>query len=60
MDGLAQVFDALLKQGILPEAFIIGSIAFFVALIGKIPTGNDGIEIQPFPRFFLGLFGFVL
>lgn len=58
MEGLAQALDALLKQGILPAAFIIGAIAFFIALIGKIPTGN-GHDIPPIPRFLLGFFGFV-
>ena len=58
MEGMAQALDTLLKQGILPAAFIIGSIAFFISLIGKIPVG-DGHDIPPFPRFFLGLFGFI-
>jgi hypothetical protein len=58
MEGIAQALDALLRQGILPAAFIIGSIAFFIALIGTIPTGN-GHNIAPIPRFFLGLFGFI-
>jgi len=59
MEGLVAALDVLLRQGILPTAFIMGSVAFFLALIGKIPVG-DGHDISPIPRFFLGFFGLIL
>lgn len=58
MQGLAQVLNVLLNQGMLSAAFLIGAITFVVALLGKNPIGYE--DIPSGARFFLGLFGFVL